>query len=165
MIKILLILIAVPVLIVIYFLILGVISKSGTALGIASEKLSPCPNKPNCVCSEYPDDHQHYVEPIQIPTDNIADLNDKIKTTVQKMGGELQNENDHYLAFTFTSKIFRYVDDVEVRIDIENNVLHIRSASRVGYSDLGANGKRVQQIRELLTTTLENRIVDPYQIN
>ncbi|PZO25782.1 MAG: DUF1499 domain-containing protein, partial [Betaproteobacteria bacterium] len=47
---------------------------------------------------------------------------------------------------------FGFVDDVEFRIDQGSGLLHVRSASRVGYSDLDANRKRVEQIRVLLST-------------
>ena len=43
--------------------------------------------------------------------------------------------------------MFRFVDDLECRLDAENRVIHVRSASRVGYSDLGVNRKRVERLR------------------
>ncbi len=55
-----------------------------------------------------------------------------------------------YLHLTFRSLIFQFVDDVEFQIDLDSNLLHFRSASRWGYSDLGVNRRRMQQITELL---------------
>ena len=53
-----------------------------------------------------------------------------------------------YLHVEFRSAFFRFVDDVEFLIDTEDQVIHFRSASRVGYSDLGVNRRRMERIRE-----------------
>lgn len=58
--------------------------------------------------------------------------------------------DEHYLHFEFTSRIFRFVDDFELLLNEEQKIIHIRSASRVGYSDLGVNRKRVEKIRLML---------------
>lgn len=55
---------------------------------------------------------------------------------------------DRYLHATFTSRIFRWVDDVELLVDEDAGVVHFRSASRVGHSDLGVNRKRMETIRD-----------------
>jgi uncharacterized protein (DUF1499 family) len=52
-----------------------------------------------------------------------------------------------YLYVEFTSRVFRFVDDVEFLTDPTESVIHVRSASRVGHSDFGANRRRVEQIR------------------
>jgi uncharacterized protein (DUF1499 family) len=57
---------------------------------------------------------------------------------------------ENYLHTTFTSLVFRFVDDVEFYADSQSQLLHFRSASRVGYSDLGANRKRMDRITQLL---------------
>jgi uncharacterized protein (DUF1499 family) len=64
------------------------------------------------------------------------------------MGGSIQAENENYLAATFSSTIFGFVDDLELRIDPVQKVIHIRSASRVGYSDAGVNRKRIALLRK-----------------
>ena len=60
------------------------------------------------------------------------------------------SQEDNYLHATFTSKLFRFVDDVELLLD--GDKVHVRSVSRVGYSDLGANRKRVEAIRAALSS-------------
>ncbi|MDQ6965890.1 MAG: DUF1499 domain-containing protein, partial [Mariprofundaceae bacterium] len=60
--------------------------------------------------------------------------------------------DDDYLHATFTSRLFRFVDDVELHRDAASGVVHIRSASRVGHSDFGVNRKRVEVIRKLLSS-------------
>ena len=59
----------------------------------------------------------------------------------------LTKEED-YIRVEYTSRLFRFVDDVEFYFP-EEPVIHVRSASRLGYSDLGANRRRVERIREL----------------
>jgi len=65
------------------------------------------------------------------------------------MGGSIQAENDNYLAATFTPSIFRFVDDLEIRFDADRKMIHMRSASRVGYSDRGINKKRIERVKIL----------------
>ena len=142
----LVIIIGLAVLIVGYFFVLGQMSKSGNPPGLTGANLTQCPQKPNCQCSEYPEDSAHYVSPIDISGIAANAVSAKIKTAVQSLGGQLQKEEGDYLAFTFSSTLFGFVDDVEVRIDADNNALHLRSASRVGYSDLDANKKRIAAI-------------------
>jgi len=61
---------------------------------------------------------------------------------------EIISSTDNYIHAEFTSLIFRFVDDVEFYFDDQKPVIHVRSASRVGYSDLGANRKRIEALRQ-----------------
>ena len=63
---------------------------------------------------------------------------------------KLIQEDEAYLHFEFTSLIMRFVDDVEFLFDDEAKTMHFRSASRTGYSDLGVNRKRMEEIRRLV---------------
>jgi uncharacterized protein (DUF1499 family) len=58
-------------------------------------------------------------------------------------------EADTYWQLEFRSRLFRFVDDVEFLFDREHRLIHVRSASRVGHSDLGVNRRRVETIRAL----------------
>ena len=131
------------------FFALSFLTKSTSATGILNGRLSQCPQKPNCVCSEYQDDTAHAIAPIQIPAEITEKPLPLMKKVIQELGGEIQSETDIYLAATFTSKFFRFVDDVEIRVDSAENLIHIRSASRAGYGDMGANKARVTLIRAL----------------
>ncbi|MEE9422172.1 MAG: DUF1499 domain-containing protein, partial [Gammaproteobacteria bacterium] len=53
-----------------------------------------------------------------------------------------------YLHVEATSLIFRFVDDVEFLISPDENIIHVRSASRIGRSDWGVNRKRIERIRK-----------------
>lgn len=131
------------------FIVLGNISKSGKAAGLVDGKLSKCPEKPNCVCSEQDDDTDHFIEPI-IFFQNIAGSTLKhLKETIIELGGEIHTDTGTYVSATFSSSLFGFVDDLEIRFDSKQNIIHMRSASRVGYSDLGANKERVELIRKL----------------
>ena len=67
-----------------------------------------------------------------------------ILSVVQALAGEIVQDSGVYLHATFVTPIMRYKDDVELRLDDDR--IHIRSASRVGYSDLGANRQRVARL-------------------
>ena len=117
--------------------------------------LSRCSEKPNCVCSEYTADKSHYIEPVSDVHNVEKEAMAKVASTIQKMNGNIQNTTDNYIAATFTSSIFGFVDDLEIRIDPNQGVMHIRSASRVGYGDGGVNRKRVALFKQLYRNNIE----------
>jgi uncharacterized protein (DUF1499 family) len=129
---------------------LSMTSPQPTGLGVTNGMLAKCPPTPNCVSTQATDpDHQMPVISFECPA---GEMLEKIKQTVQSQfpRATLVSEFDHYLHFEFKSLIFRFVDDVEFFVDDKAAVVHFRSASRVGHSDLGANRKRMKQISESL---------------
>ncbi len=78
----------------------------------------------------------------------------RLKDGIRVMGGSIQVEDDNYLAATFASSIFGFVDDLEIRVDSEHKTIHLRSASRVGHGDGGVNRKRVEQLKQQLSQGL-----------
>ena len=115
-----------------------------TNLGVKDGKLAACPGTPNCVCSQS-EDPKFKIEPL--PPITIADL----KTIVANMErSTIIEETDNYLYAEFKSKLMGYVDDVEFYRDSDANVVQVRSASRLGKSDLGVNRKRIEEIRSQL---------------
>jgi len=68
---------------------------------------------------------------------------------IEESGGEITISDGEYLAATFSVSLFGFIDDVECRLDTSKNRIQIRSASRVGYSDLGVNKKRVEKMTRL----------------
>lgn len=121
--------------------------KRPTNIGIESGKLAPCPGTPNCVNSQS-QDALHKIEPLtynSTPQQAIANL----KTAIQSLERtQIITESDNYLYAEFTSKLMGFVDDVEFFIDKSANIIDVRSASRLGQSDLGVNRKRIEMIRE-----------------
>ena len=136
--------------VVIILFFLGIKSQSGHAAGLVNGKLARCPDTPNCINSEYPEQQTHYTSPLKLLLKRKMSTSpiNTLKDIIDEMGGMIETEENNYLAATFTSKIFRFVDDVEFRIDDETNLVHLRSASRVGRRDMGANKKRVDLIRQ-----------------
>lgn len=134
---------------IVAFFVLGFMSQSGEARGIVEARLTKCPDKPNCICTEFESDVSHYIEPIVFTQANTSEVLAKLKNNILDMGGSIEAENGNYLAATFTSSLFKFVDDLEVRIDMDQKLIHIRSASRVGYSDRGINLKRIEQLKKL----------------
>lgn len=142
----LIILLTIVISILIYFIYLGLKSQSGTAPGLVDSKLTACSNKPNCICTEYPNQKLHYSNAINYNELNIS----KITQAIQSTGGIVSIHKDNYIAATYTSTLFKYVDDFELRFDTANKLIHIRSASRVGHSDMGANLKRIEKFKAAL---------------
>ena len=117
------------------------------ALGVTEGKLSPCPESPNCVSSQS-SDPSHFVEPLAY-SDTQPTAKMRLVKIIQSMPrSQIISTTDNYIHVEFTSLIFRFVDDVEFLFDGEQKLIHVRSASRVGYSDLGANRNRVEAIRQ-----------------
>ena len=147
--KILIILIiGVPILILFYFSYLAYQSHQGTAQGLINNQLSPCPDSPNCINSEFSDDSAHFTSALTFQDKTQDEISDIMQRVIKSTGGEVTNQKDNYISAIYITKIFKFVDDFEVRIDSENNVIHFRSASRVGRSDLGANQKRIDKIKQ-----------------
>lgn len=136
-------------------LVLGLMSRSGTATGVVGGKLSPCPAKPNCVCSEFDDSEEHHVPPLEVELKDTGRVKSLVLVVIAEMDGTLLRSEGDYIAASFSSAIFGFVDDVELRLDVPNNLIHLRSASRVGYSDGGVNRKRMDRFRLLLQEKLQ----------
>jgi len=121
-------------------------------LGIENGQLTQCPTTPNCVNSQAKD-KKHYIEPIFITGTPLEIKNYILKIVNEMERSKIVMAEDNYIRVEFTSKVFRFVDDTEFYFpDTKSKVvtIHVRSASRVGYSDLGVNRKRIEQIRSKL---------------
>jgi uncharacterized protein (DUF1499 family) len=121
------------------------------------DRLLKCSAKPNCVCSLYEDDADHFIAPIDTPPASQQESMVLLKAAIQEMGGTIKTDNSTYISATFTSSIFKFVDDLELLHQPAENRWHIRSASRVGYSDFGVNRRRVEQLRTLVAEQASKR--------
>jgi uncharacterized protein (DUF1499 family) len=127
-------------------LIIGCTGARPAGLGIKDGKLAPCPSTPNCVSSQSTD-REHAVEPLSF-AGTIAETHAGIKKIILSMKrSRIITETDSYIHAEFRSAVFRFVDDVEFQFEEGTKVVHVRSASRLGSSDLGVNRKRVEEIR------------------
>jgi uncharacterized protein (DUF1499 family) len=123
--------------------------KRPTNLGVQSGKLAPCPSTPNCVNSQS-QDSEHKIEPLTYNSSAAQAIAD-LKTVIQSFPKtKIVAETDNYLYAEFTIKLIGFVDDVEFYIDDAAKTIHVRSASRLGQSDLGVNRKRIETLRAKL---------------
>ncbi len=122
--------------------------KTPTHLGLKDGKLAPMPTKPNAVSS------QTTVVSKQVEALPFKETPEKtleaVNTALAKLGGnEIQKQESNYIYSIFTTPLMRYHDDVEIYLDTDAQLVHFRSQSRAGHSDMGLNRKRYEQFREL----------------
>ncbi len=106
-----------------------------------------CPSSPNCVSSQAVDP-EHAIAPIAYAESRSEALARLKRVLASMKRTAIVSERADYLHAEAKSLIFRFVDDVEFYLPDNQKVIHVRSASRVGYSDLGVNRKRVEEIRK-----------------
>jgi len=117
-----------------------------TNLGVNDGKLRDCPNSPNCVSSQSIDT-EHKIAPLSYTGDPAKALED-LKSVISSLPRtKIITANDNYIYAEFTSALMGYVDDVEFYLNTDKKVIEVRSASRLGESDLGVNRDRIETIR------------------
>lgn len=123
--------------------------KPAAPLGVHDGRLAPCRAKPNCVCS-YDTDSQHAIDPIPF-ADSSKEAMERLQSAVGSLPGTTVMEaSGGYLRAEARSKVFGFVDDVECLVDAESGLIHVRSASRLGHSDLGVNRRRMESLRKAM---------------
>ena len=128
--------------------LLGILSfgcsgKKPENIGLQKGGLAPCPASPNCVSSQKGERPFVFKGSADQAIARVANI---IKAMP---GARVETLDADYLHATFKSRVFGFVDDVEFHADREKGLLHFRSASRLGYWDLGANKRRIEKIRRL----------------
>jgi len=121
-------------------------SRRPSHLGVSEGQLAPCPDRPNCVSSQVADSHT--IEPLRFEGDPRIAWQRLIEIVHDMPRCRVISQNDDYLHAEVRSLVFGFVDDLE--FVLANDCIHVRSASRLGYSDLGVNRRRVEQIRRAL---------------
>ena len=114
-------------------------------LGIKNQQLQPCPSSPNCV-SSFEVDKEHSIAPILFTgSENL--IKKKLLTLIKQHSNmRLVHHSGNYIYAQYTSGIMGFVDDIEFLITAKK--VQVRSASRLGYSDLGANRNHIEMIRD-----------------
>jgi len=112
-----------------------------------NHRLAPCPKTPNCVSSLQPND-PHYVPPLRYTGDRDAAFRKLVALITSYPRARIVAKEANDLRVEFRSAIFRFVDDTTFFFSADQPVIHVRSASRVGYSDFGVNRRRVEDIRK-----------------
>jgi uncharacterized protein (DUF1499 family) len=139
------ILIAVALLPVLGLAALSLTSGRPDNLGVHNGQLTECPPSPNCVSTNSVRNSQR-MAPIPFdgaPEEALKRLHEVLATLPRT---RIVTEQTNYLHAECSTRLFRFVDDVEFLIDEQANVIHFRSASRAGHSDLGENRRRMEQI-------------------
>lgn len=123
--------------------------KTPANLGVVGGKLASMPKSPNAVSSQS-DDPEKKIEPIPF----IGDLNEskeKILKALLAYGNmKIVTDDNNYIHAVNTTGKMKYHDDLEFYFDEKLELIHFRSASRIGYSDMGLNRKRYDSLLELL---------------
>jgi len=131
----------------------GLLKGRTPQLGVRDGRLKPPKRTPNSVSSQaalYPDAPQrHYaaIEPFPLRVDAVQSL-DRLRSIVTALpGAQIVESRPDYLYAQFTSRGLRFVDDTEFWFSPGENLIHVRSAARVGRRDFQVNRKRVESIR------------------
>lgn len=112
-------------------------------------RLEPCPDSPNCVCSDAAD-KVHAVAPLRLAVP-AAQAWAAAREAVAKMPRtRIVTESAEYLHAECASAVFRFIDDLELQLRAGEGIIAVRSASRLGYSDFGVNRHRVKQLHAVL---------------
>ncbi len=120
-------------------------------LGVRDGRLTDCPSSPNCVSSQAADEG-HRIAPLVFNDDPAAAFV-RLKQTLDRRADTTIIEERHgYLRVLFRTTLF--VDDGEFLMDDKQRLIEVRSASRLGYSDLGKNRCRLEEIRQQFNSLL-----------
>lgn len=128
-------------------------------LGIVENHLRACPESPNCVSSQS-SDSEHGIDPIRFEGNNRRAIQALKHAIDDSERAEVLKSSDNYIYAEFTSKLMGFVDDVEFYVNESEHNIEVRSASRMGESDLGVNRQRVEAIRQQFWALLESDFTD-----
>ena len=116
-------------------------------LGAEDGELAPCPASPNCVHTGHR--HPDGTRPLYLRAEGESSW-DSVRAVVEAMPRmAVVSVSERYVHAEERSRVFRFVDDLELLL-AEDDELVVRSASRLGHSDLGVNGRRVERLRNAL---------------
>lgn len=130
----------------------ALLSREPGPTGVVAGRLLDCPASPNCVCSQAEaSDERHAIAPLSFEGEPDAAFERLLALAVDEDGAELVAREGDWAHLVYRTRLMRFADDVEFLLDRSARVIHVRSASRVGYSDLGANRARIESLRERMT--------------
>lgn len=119
-------------------------------LGVREGRLAPCPDTPNCVSSQA--QGRAHIEPLTF-YDEPQRARERLLAILAAMPGvTIVESSPQYLRAEAASRVFGFVDDIELCFDPARRLVHVRSAARLGYSDFGVNRRRIEAIRSRFGT-------------
>lgn len=128
--------------------IVSLAGKRPPSIGVRDGHLAACPKSPNCVSSDAdPIDDGHRVEAFAFSGDPAAAWKQAQEAVAALVRTTVVDESDGYLHAECASALLGFVDDLELHLRPADSVIAVRSASRLGYSDMGVNRKRVEALR------------------
>lgn len=119
-----------------------------THLGHKEGRLAAMPDKPNAVSSQT-DINDKRVEALPFKGNALETMNAVLATFKAMGGNEIKEQQSDYVYSVFTTSKLRFHDDVEVLLDEQAQLVHFRSQSRAGHSDLGVNRQRYMQFKKI----------------
>lgn len=133
---------------------LSLLSRRPTRMGVFDGRLASCPQAPNCVCTQ-DSDELHKIEPLKYPGSPEEARRRLLRVLETQPQSRIVIRQPDYIHAEFTSRLFRFVDDVEFQFDDGAGLIHFRSASRAGRSDLGINRRRMEAIRAAFKASVD----------
>ncbi|WP_299492228.1 DUF1499 domain-containing protein [Acaryochloris sp. IP29b_bin.137] len=124
----------------------GLFAGTPPELGVRDGQLSPCPESPNCVVSQNAD-ADHAIAPLSYSSDRETARATVLKVLTVVPRTQVIEQTADYIRFASSSRLLGFVDDGEFYFPADENLIQMRSASRLGESDLGINRRRMEQIR------------------
>ncbi|OGA88777.1 MAG: hypothetical protein A3G27_04005 [Betaproteobacteria bacterium RIFCSPLOWO2_12_FULL_66_14] len=125
-------------------------------LGVRNGRFAPCRLTPNCVSSQADPaaDPGHHADPIAVQLGAGASWSALMEVLRELPRVTIIQNRPGYVYAECRSRIFGFVDDLELHLDKRAGVIHVRSASRLGRRDFGVNRRRVETIRSRLARRL-----------
>ena len=127
-------------------LLLSACGLGGAELRGSDGKLQACDGGPHCV-SSLSRDPEHHIEPFHYSGKREEARQALLRVLRNTPDAEVVTESPDYIHVEFTSPLMRYVDDVEFTLPSAENIIQVRSSSRIGYTDFGANRERIERLR------------------
>ncbi len=119
-------------------------------LGVTDGKLAPVRTQNSNAVSSFATTDYHRIAPLAAGNDPAASFERLAQIVAGRPGARIITREPRYLYAEFATKWMKFVDDVEFLLDADAQVIHVRSASRLGRGDLGVNRARIEAIRKLL---------------
>lgn len=113
----------------------------------SSDRFTECSSAPHCVSSQAKRGSFHYAASFKYTGPAEQAHQTLLETLRQSDSARVEQDQGHFVHATFTSTL-GFVDDVTFIIDPQRQVIDVKSSSRIGFSDLGVNGRRVERLRK-----------------
>ena len=123
--------------------------KRPSKLGVSHGAFAPCPSSPNCVSSDA-SDSGHHITPFHLAVSPVDAWPVALELVSGIARSHIVTERENYLHAECRSFLFGFVDDLELHLRPTEGIIAVRSASRLGYSDLGVNRRRIEDLRTSL---------------